>query len=252
MGALHAGHMALVAEARQRGARVVASIFVNPTQFGPEEDLARYPRREAEDAAMLEGEGCDLLWAPDAGTMYPAGHSTSVRVAGLTAWMEGASRPGHFDGVATIVTKLLNQVRPDLALFGEKDFQQLAVIRTLVRDLDMDVEIIGVPTQRDADGLALSSRNIFLSADQRIAARALPRALLEGAQRLRGGADVANVLASAGAALEEAGFSTPDYVQLCDPDTLQPLDRLDRPARLLIAARLGTTRLLDNVAVEKH
>jgi pantoate--beta-alanine ligase len=252
MGALHAGHMALLAEARQRGARVVASIFVNPTQFGPGEDLARYPRREAEDAAMLEREGCDLLWAPDAGTMYPAGYSTSVRVSGLTASMEGASRPGHFDGVATVVTKLLNQVRPDLALFGEKDFQQLAVIRTLVRDLDMGVEIIGVPTQRDADGLALSSRNIFLSADQRIAARALPRALLEGAQRLQGGADVEDALASAGASLEEAGFSSPDYVQLCDPDTLQPLDRLDRPARFLIAARLGTTRLLDNVAVEKQ
>ncbi len=249
MGALHAGHMALVTEAKKRGARVVASIFVNPTQFGPNEDLSRYPRRETADAEMLKAGGCELLWVPDVATMYPEGHATRIRVAGVSEPLEGASRPGHFDGVATVVAKLLNQVQPDLAIFGEKDFQQLAVIRAMVRDLDLPVEIVGVPTRRDADGLALSSRNAYLSAEQRIAARALPGALLEAAQAMRGGAGVGQALAGAGAVLERAGFGPIDYLALCDPDTLAPLDRLDRPARLLAAAKLGTTRLIDNIAV---
>jgi pantoate--beta-alanine ligase len=242
--------MALVARARESADRVVASIFVNPAQFGPGEDLSRYPRREAEDAAMLEEAGCSLLWAPNVATMYPEGHATRIRVAGISEPLEGASRPGHFDGVATVVAKLFHQVRPDVALFGEKDFQQLAVIRAMARDLDLPVEVVAAPTQRDADGLALSSRNAYLSPEQRIAARALPRALVETAQAIRDGADVAAALAGARAALKEAGFGPIDYFALCDPATLQALDLFDRPARLLAAAKLGTTRLIDNVAVD--
>lgn len=250
MGALHAGHMALVAEACRRAEHVVASIFVNPTQFGPNEDLSRYPRREAEDSAMLEAEGCELLWAPDAAAMYPEGFVTSIHVAGVSEGLDGAARPGHFDGVATVVAKLFGQVRPDVALFGEKDYQQLAVIRRLVRDLDLAVEIIGVPTQRDADGLALSSRNAYLTADERRAARALPRCLGEAAVAIRDGANVGETLAKARASLAEAGFGPIDYVALCDASTLDLLDRLDRPARLLAAAFLGRTRLIDNMAVD--
>jgi pantoate--beta-alanine ligase len=249
MGALHSGHMALVAEAKRQSEHVVVSIFVNPAQFGPKEDLGSYPRQEVEDSKLLQAAGCTLLWAPDAATMYPQGYSTSIQVAGASEGLDGAARPGHFDGVATVVTKLLNQVRPDLAVFGEKDFQQLAVIRRLVCDLDLAVDIVPVPTQREADGLALSSRNSYLSAEERLAARTLPRALGEAAAAIRQGGDVAKALQAAAAKLIQAGFGQVDYVALCDSETLQPVDTLARPARILAAARIGRTRLIDNLPV---
>ena len=250
MGALHAGHMALVAEARRLADHVVASIFVNPTQFGANEDLAAYPRREAADAAMLEAESCAILWAPEAATMYPDGPAIAVRAGPLGDDLDGAARPGHFDGVATVVAKLFGQVRPDIALFGEKDYQQLAVIRRLVLDLDLGIEIVGVPTQRDADGLALSSRNAYLSAEERRSARALPRCLGEAVAAIRDGAGVGETLAKSRETLAGAGFGPIDYVALCDARTLEALDRHDRPARLLAAAFLGKTRLIDNMAVD--
>jgi pantoate--beta-alanine ligase len=249
MGALHAGHMALVREAKRQADHVVASIFVNPTQFGANEDFGTYPRREAEDAAMLEAEGCALLWAPGAATMYPEGHMTTVSVSGVSDDLEGAARPGHFAGVATVVAKLFNQVQPDVALFGEKDYQQLAVIRRMAADLDLPVRIIGVPTQRDPDGLALSSRNVYLSAEERLAARALPRALVEAAQAMRDGTSIAKALEEARAKLAAAGFEPIDYVELRDAETLRPLKQLDRRGRILAAARLSKTRLIDNLDV---
>lgn len=249
MGALHAGHIALIAEARRRTPHVVASIFVNPRQFAAHEDLDRYPRRLAKDQAMLAEAGCQLLWAPEVDTMYPVGFASSIAITGVTAPLEGAARPGHFDGVATVVAKLFNQVAPDIALFGEKDYQQLAVIRRLVADLDFAIEIVGVPTEREEDGVALSSRNAYLTEEERAQARALPRALGEAAGAIAAGGEVAEALARAEAALIRAGFGPVDYVALADPDTLAPLDRLDRPARLLAAAWLGTTRLIDNIAV---
>lgn len=249
MGALHAGHMSLIAEGKRKAEHVAASIFVNPTQFGPNEDFSTYPRREAEDARMLEEAGCSLLWAPDVQTMYPPGHSTTINVAGVADGLDGAARPGHFTGVATIVYTLLNQVQPDIALFGEKDFQQLAVIRRMARDLDLPVEIEGVPTLRDADGLALSSRNIYLSDEERIAARALPRALGEAAQAIQQGGDVGENIGHALDALRQAGFDPIDYVALCDAETLKPVTGLSRPARILAAARIGKTRLIDNLPV---
>jgi pantoate--beta-alanine ligase len=250
MGALHAGHLALVAEARRRAKHVVASIFVNPTQFGPNEDFATYPRREAADAALLEREGVELLWAPSAATMYPDGPAVTVRAGSLAKGLDGAARPGHFDGVATIVSRLFEQVRPDVALFGEKDYQQLAVIRQLVTTGANGIEIVGVPTQRDADGLALSSRNLYLSEEERRAARALPRALGEAAQAISAGAPPAQALARARERLVRAGFEPIDYLELRDSVTLEPLTVLDRSGRLLAAARLGRTRLIDNVPVE--
>ena len=249
MGALHAGHMALVAEARDRADKVIATIFVNPAQFGEGEDFGRYPRREADDAAMLEAAGCDLLWAPTVADVYPDGYATKVSVAGISKRWEGEARPGHFDGVATVVAKLLLAVQPDLALFGEKDFQQLAVIRRLVADLGLPVEIVGVPTVREADGLALSSRNAYLSPDERERAVALPNALKAARDALRANAPVSGVLQAAKQSLIDAGFLRIDYLALVDAATLEPLEQPKGEMRLMAAAVIGTTRLIDNIAV---
>ncbi|WP_277970685.1 pantoate--beta-alanine ligase [Sphingomonas echinoides] len=248
MGALHRGHIALIETARRQGRKVVASIFVNPKQFGPNEDLARYPRREAADARMLTEAGCDILWLPPVEDMYPTGFATNISVSGVSEGLDGAARPGHFDGVATVVAKLFNQVRPDIALFGEKDFQQLAVIRRMVSDLDFGIEIEGVPTQRDDDGLALSSRNVYLDDGQRAAAVALPRALGDAARAILRGDSPADVLAAARDSLTGAGFAV-DYIELVDAETLASDAPGSRPRRLLAAARLGGTRLIDNLDV---
>ncbi|PAL21642.1 pantoate--beta-alanine ligase [Sphingopyxis sp. GW247-27LB] len=249
MGALHDGHLSLVRMARRVADHVVVSIFVNPTQFGPNEDFAAYPRDEARDAALLVEEKAALLWAPDVSVMYPEGHSTHIEVAELGADYCGAARPGHFDGVATVVAKLLNQVRPDIALFGEKDWQQLAIIRRMARDLDFGLDILGAPIARDADGLALSSRNAYLTKEQRAAAAAFPKALKAAAAAIASGADVAEALAEAKAAIVAGGFDSVDYVALADANSLERLTVLRQPARLLAAARMGKTRLIDNLAV---
>ncbi len=248
MGALHAGHIALIDAAKRAGTKVVASIFVNPTQFGPNEDLARYPRREAADSRMLAEAGCDLLWLPTVETMYPDGFASTVSVAGVSETLDGAARPGHFDGVATVVTKLFNQVSPDAAFFGEKDYQQLQVIRRMVNDLDFAIDIVGVPTQRDDDGLALSSRNIYLDEEERAKAVALPRALGVAARAIARGIPAEEAAAEAQTSLVAAGF-TVDYVTLVDSETLAANPGADRPRRLLAAARMGQTRLIDNIAV---
>jgi pantoate--beta-alanine ligase len=250
MGALHDGHMALVEEARRHGRHVVVSIFVNPRQFGPNEDLDAYPRREAKDAQMLAAAGVDILWMPPVDVMYPAGYATNIGVSGVSEGLDGAARPGHFDGVSTVVAKLFNQVRPDVAIFGEKDYQQLAVIRRMVIDLNLAIDIVGMPTQRAEDGLALSSRNAYLSEEERKAALALPRALGEAKRQIEKGEAVEGALAKAIATLATHGFDPIDYVSLCDAATLAPMTALDRPARLLGAARLGKTRLIDNIAVD--
>ncbi len=250
MGALHAGHMRLIEEGKRVADRVAATIFVNPLQFGANEDLTRYPRQEEKDAEMLAAAGCDLLWMPQPEDMYPPGFATTVSVKGLSDRWEGEARPGHFDGVATVVAKLLCAVRPDIALFGEKDFQQLAVIRKMTEDLQLGVEILGVGTVRDPDGLALSSRNAYLSADERSRAIELPRALNDAAEQIRSAVPVADALADAKGRLEAAGFSRIDYVALVNAMTLEPLDRSGGAMRLIAAAVIGTTRLIDNIPVE--
>ncbi len=250
MGALHRGHLALVARARTLADRIVASLFVNPSQFAPNEDFARYPRDETADAAQLAAAGCDLLYAPGVEEIYPPGFTATVDPGPIAERLCGRFRPGHFRGVATVVTKLLLEALPDVACFGEKDYQQLQMIRGVARDLDIPVRIEGVATVREADGLALSSRNAYLSPAERRIAPALHRTLGEMAVRVRSGMPPRDAERAAIEALQKAGFSTVDYVELCDAATLDPLLRLDRPARALAAARLGTTRLIDNVPVE--
>jgi pantoate--beta-alanine ligase len=250
MGALHAGHIALIEAARLRADKVAATIFVNPLQFEANEDLDSYPRQEATDITMLRAAGCDLLWMPTAADMYPEGFATNVSVSGVSERWDGAARPGHFDGVATVVAKLLLSVRPDVALFGEKDFQQLAVIRRMVADLGLGVEIVGVPTVRDHDGLALSSRNAYLSSEERQNALALPRGLQAARQEILEGKPVASTLFDIEEGLLIAGFSRVDYFALVDATTLEPLERPAGTMRLIAAAVIGKTRLIDNLAVE--
>ncbi len=248
MGALHRGHLSLVEAAKAAGRPVAASIFVNPTQFGPNEDLSRYPRDEAGDLKLLEATGCDLVWLPDVATMYPADEATVVQVAGPALRWEGAMRPGHFAGVATVVAKLFGQVRPEAAYFGEKDWQQVQVIRRMVKDLLLPVRIMPVPTTREADGLAMSSRNRFLLPAERAVAPVIFAALSEAAARIGAGAEVAGALDAARASLAGAGM-VPDYLELVQAETLEPISVLARPARMIVAAKLGQIRLLDNVGV---
>ena len=248
MGALHAGHMALIEEASRRADKVVASLFVNPAQFNDPGDLARYPRQESEDARLLESHGCDLLWMPSANDIYPQKFATTVRVAGVSERWEGEHRPGHFDGVATVVAKLLLSVRPDIALFGEKDFQQLAVIRRMVTDLNIPVEIVGVPTVREPDGLAMSSRNALLGTADRAKAPALFRELGGLAEAIAGGKNVDSSVLSAIDNLIHNGFGPVDYVAYVDAQTLAPMANYREGGRLIAAAFLGSVRLIDNLA----
>ena len=251
MGALHAGHLALVTAAQARCRRAVVSIFVNPKQFGPREDFSSYPRPEADDLAKLAGAGADLAFIPAVAEMYPEGFTTTISLGGPANPLEGAHRPGHFDGVATIVAKLLIQVAPDAVFFGEKDYQQLMVVRRMARDLNLPVEIVGVPTVREPDGLALSSRNVYLSPEERRIAPRLHQVMRDAAAAIVGGAPPALVLERAVATLSDAGFAV-EYLELRDADTLAPLTAApSKPARLLAAAHLGKTRLIDNIAVRR-
>jgi pantoate--beta-alanine ligase len=251
MGALHEGHLALVRRARAENATVAASIFVNPTQFGPQEDLSTYPRDMKRDLALLNAEGVDLVYAPTPEEVYPPGFDTWIEPGTLAERLEGAVRPGHFRGVATVVTKLLNVVAPDRAYFGQKDGQQLAVIRQLARDLNLGVEIVAVPTVRDADGLALSSRNAYLTQEQRGAAPVIYRALSEARDLWLGGERNAETLRAAvrGILEAEALVEGVDYVSVADAYSLMELERVDGPAMVSTAVRMGRTRLIDNVVV---
>ena len=252
MGGLHAGHMALVEAAMQGADRTVVSLFVNPAQFGEGEDYAGYPRTEAADTAQLAAAGVDLLFAPAVETMYPDGFVPTVTVPGLSEPLCGIHRPGHFDGVTTVVAKLFTQCGPDIALFGEKDYQQLLVVRRMVRDLGLPVDILAVPTVREADGLALSSRNSHLTAAERVQAGALPRVLDEIVRRLTAGeGDVASTLAWGRAELAAAGIGRLDYLELRDARTLETASDLTRPARLFVAAYIGVVRLIDNMPVTR-
>jgi pantoate--beta-alanine ligase len=252
MGNLHAGHHSLVALARTQADRVVASVFVNPTQFGPNEDFARYPRTPEQDAAGLQAAGCDALWLPSVEAMYPYGadHAVRMHVPGITDTLDGAHRPGHFDGVATVVARLFNQVQPDLAAFGRKDYQQLAVIRYLVRDLAFPLQILAGETLREADGLAMSSRNQYLSAEERALAPLIHQALRTMRDESLAGAPRTHIEASADRALRSAGFG-PDYAVLRRPDFSEPADGEGGPLVALLAARLGRTRLIDNLEFER-
>jgi pantoate--beta-alanine ligase len=249
MGALHDGHLALVRAGQQACDRVIATIFVNPTQFGPTEDLQSYPRDEAGDLAQLRRVDADGAFLPVVDEMYPPGAATTVSVSGVSDGLCGPFRLGHFAGVATVVCKLLLQALPDVALFGEKDYQQLQVITRMARDLDVPVRIAGVPTVREPDGVALSSRNRYLTSEQRAIAPRLYGLLTELAATLADGRPAASLLADGRTRLAAWGFAPVHYLELCDADTLTPLAAADRPARLLVAAYLGRTRLIDNVPV---
>ena len=251
MGNLHAGHHSLVELARRHADKIVASVFVNPTQFGPNEDFARYPRTPEQDAASLEAAGCDALWLPSVDAMYPYGadHAVRMHVPGITDTLDGAHRPGHFDGVATVVARLFNQVQPDVAVFGRKDYQQLAVIRYLVRDLAFPLHILPGDTLREADGLAMSSRNQYLSAAERALAPVIHRTLQAMREAVQAGRPHAQVEADADATLREAGF-VPDYAVLRRPDFTIPAEGEGGARVALIAARLGRTRLIDNIEFE--
>jgi pantoate--beta-alanine ligase len=246
MGALHEGHVSLLREGRRRGDKLVLSIFVNPTQFGPNEDLSRYPRDLDGDLAKAASAGTDVAYVPDAAAVYPPGHQTFVEVRELGQGLCGQHRPGHFTGVATVVAKLFNVVRPHVALFGEKDFQQLAVIRRMVLDLDMPIEIVGLPIVREPDGLAMSSRNRYLSPEERARALSLSRALAAARALVDAGERKTAALIAAAHATLESQVDKIDYVELRAADTLTPMTTVDRPAVLLIAAFVGRTRLIDN------
>ncbi|MFO1038844.1 MAG: pantoate--beta-alanine ligase [Geminicoccaceae bacterium] len=253
MGALHEGHLDLVRHALDRCERVVVSIFVNPTQFAPHEDLARYPRDEAGDLAKLQALGVHLVWMPTVESMYAPDHRTWVKVEGLSEGLCAVTRPHFFRGVATVVTKLLNQVQADIAVFGEKDYQQLQVVKRLARDLDIPTRIEACPTRREPDGLAMSSRNLYLTPEARRTAPAIYRILCETADALGDGAPAAPRLETAVNRLVTEGFSPVDYVELRDAETLEPLDQLgDTPGRLLAAAHLGHVRLIDNIPVTRR
>jgi pantoate--beta-alanine ligase len=254
MGALHEGHLTLVRAAKAQATYVAVSIFVNPRQFGPKEDLAKYPRQLERDCDLLEAEGVSLVWAPEVTAMYPEGYATTVSVTGISDGLCGAARPGHFDGVATVVCKLFNQVRPDCAMFGEKDWQQLAVIRRMARDLDLVLPraeaVLGVPTVREADGLALSSRNAYLSEADRAAAVALPGGMKMAIAAIRSGTAIGEATAAFKASLITAGFASIDYAEVRDAASLEPVTALgSTPARLFVAARIGGTRLIDNMPI---
>ena len=249
MGALHKGHMALIETAKKIASRTLVSIFVNPMQFGPQEDLSRYPRPLEDDQKKLQEAGCDLLYTPSVASIYPDGFATAIDPGPLSRILEGAIRPGHFLGVATVVTKLLLQAMPDAALFGEKDFQQLLIIRQVTRDLDIPVHIIGVPIVRDTDGLAFSSRNLYLSTEERKKAVLLPETLSQIVKELRVGKSPDALLKDGNDKLLKAGFVV-DYLELLSKETLKPQRDLEQPMRLLAAVRLGTTRLLDNMDVD--
>ncbi|HXT97064.1 MAG TPA: pantoate--beta-alanine ligase [Polyangia bacterium] len=247
MGALHAGHVALLAEGRRRGDRLALSIFVNPTQFGPNEDLARYPRDLPGDLAKAAGAGTDVAFVPEVADVYPAGFQTTIEVKELARGLDGPFRPGHFAGVATVVAKLFNIVQPDLAIFGEKDFQQLAIVRRLVTDLAMGIEIVGLATVREPDGLAMSSRNAYLSPAERARALSLSRALFAARDRAAAGERDAKTLVEGARGMLDVDRL--DYLELVDAATLAPVARVEGPSALLVAAFIGRTRLIDNVRV---
>ncbi len=249
MGGLHDGHLSLIAKSNNHADKTVASLFVNPSQFAPHEDFATYPRDETGDLSKFESSGADLIFAPNVAEIYPDGHSTKIEVQGISQVLEGEFRPHFFSGVATVVAKLLLQALPDVAIFGEKDYQQLCVIKSMARDLDIPVEIIGAATVREGDGLAMSSRNNYLNPEERAVAPALYRIISEIAENVRGGQHPAAQRPWAEAELTKAGFGAVDYVAVRDAETLEPVNDASRPARVLAAAWLGSTRLIDNVSV---